>query len=230
LCRLPPDLIKDAPRLTFLSRDDDGVEELFDKDAHAAGLAGLGEGVIFRCTRSRSDTWVMQHASKIIEAAKTNTSYLSALIDRLSIHRFKPGDLRNLAPIFSSLSGQSVRMTIEDPWCGARQHGRESLSKFLDQIQKLGIDIEALQIIWKSDNTDEPESFQESSLRDEIGRQYTGSVDFIPKRRHDVRHFHDRVIYFDILETGERMRVDVSSGIDNLMSRTKECSLFVERS
>jgi hypothetical protein len=223
---LPLALSLGAPRLTFLGNGD--IEEMFDADQHAAGLAGLGEGVIFRCTRPSSETWVMQHAAKIIEAAKIKTSYLSALIDRLSIHRFRPGDVRNLASVFSPLSGHSVRMTIEDPWCGARQHGRESVSKFLEQVHKLDIDVVDLKVIWKSDNSDEAETFQVSALRDEIGQQ-SGTVSLVPKRRQDVRHFHDRVVYFELLETGERWRVDVSSGIDNLMSRTKECSLFVER-
>jgi len=103
------------------------------------------------------------------------------------------------------------------------------VSKFLQQLQKLDIKIEDLKVIWMSDNSDESETFQDNALRDEIGRHHTGTVDLRPMRRHNVRHFHDRVVYFDIVETGEKWRVDVSSGIDNLMSRTKECSLFIER-
>jgi hypothetical protein len=126
---MPHAVTKGAPRLTLFGNGD--MEELFDNEDHAAALAGLGDGVIFRCTRAPSDTWAGRNVAKIIEAAKTKTSYLGALIDRLSIHRFRPGDMRNLEPVFSSLSGQLVRMTIEDPWCGARRHGRESLSKFI---------------------------------------------------------------------------------------------------
>jgi hypothetical protein len=121
-------------------------------------------------------------------------------------------------------------MTIEDPWCGARQHGREKLANFLEQLQRLDISISELTILWKSDNSDDTEAFQVSALRSKIERHYSGKLELVPKRRHEVRHFHDRVIYFDIEETGEKWRVDVSSGIDNLMSRTKECSLFVEKS
>jgi len=219
---------KEAPRLTLLGNGD--IEELFDNDSHAAGLAGLGESVIFRCTRPMAESWVGRHAAKIIEASKAKTVYLSSLLDRLSIYRFKPGDVRNLGPIFAPLSGLTVRMTIEDPWCGARQHGREKLANFLEQLQRLDVGISELTILWKSDNSDDTEAFQVSALRSKIERHYSGKLELVPKRRHDVRHFHDRVIYFDIQETGEKWRVDVSSGIDNLMSRTKECSLFIEKS
>ncbi len=224
---MPHAVTKGAPRLTLFGNGD--MEELFDNEDHAAALAGLGEGVIFRCTRAPSDTWAGRNAAKIIEAAKTKTSYLGALIDRLSIHRFRPGDVRNLEPVFSSLSGQLVRMTIEDPWCGARRHGRESLSKFIAQLQNLDINIGELKVVWNSDNSDDSASLQADDLRDEIERIYQGELILDPKRRHEVRHFHDRVVYFDVDDTGESWRVDVSSGIDNLMSRTKECSIFIER-
>jgi hypothetical protein len=224
---LPKSLSIGAPRLTLLGNGD--IEELFDKAEHATGLAGLGEGVIFRSKRDQAETWAVQNASKIVEAAKTSTSYLSALFERLSIHRFKPGEIRNLGPIFSPMSGMSVRMTIEDPWCGARGHGRERLAAFIKEIQNLNIEVSELTVIWKSDSTDEPEAHQERALRDEIEKNYSGITRLIPKRRHEVRHFHDRVVYFDLIETGVRWRVDVSSGIDNLMSRNKECSLFIER-
>ena len=224
---MPDAVSKGAPRLTLFGNGD--MEELFDAEDHAAALAGLGEGVIFRCTRAPSDTWAGRNAAKIIEAAKTKTSYLGALIDRLSIHRFRPGDVRNLEPAFSSLSGQLVRMTIEDPWCGARRHGRESLSKFVAQLQNLDINIGELKVVWNSDNSDDSASLQANDLRDEIERIYQGELILDPKRRHEVRHFHDRVVYFDVDDTGESWRVDVSSGIDNLMSRTKECSIFIER-
>jgi hypothetical protein len=120
-------------------------------------------------------------------------------------------------------------MTIEDPWCGARRHGRESLSKFIAQLQNLDINIGELKVVWNSDNSDDSASLQANDLRDEIERIYQGELILDPKRRHEVRHFHDRVVYFDVDDTGESWRVDVSSGIDNLMSRTKECSIFIER-
>ena len=224
---MPEAVSKGAPRLTLFGNGD--MEELFDSEDHAAALAGLGEGVIFRCTRAPSDTWAGRNAAKIIEAAKTKTSYLATLIERLSIHRFRPGDVRNLEPAFSSLSGQLVRMTIEDPWCAARQHGRESLSNFLAQLQRLDISIGELKVVWNSDNSDDSATFQASELRSEIERNYTGELIMDSKRRHEVRHFHDRVVYFDVDGSGESWRVDISSGIDNLMSRTKECSIFIER-
>jgi hypothetical protein len=45
-----------------------------------------------------------------------------------------------------------------------------------------------------------------------------------------ARHFHDRVVVARTLDDGLVLHVrwDVSAGIDNLMSISKECSVFVE--
>ena len=93
----------------------------------------------------------------------------------------------------------------------------------------MSITIDELKVVWNSDNSDDSAAIQANALRDEIERNYNGELILEPKRRHEVRHFHDRVVYFDVDETNETWRVDVSSGIDNLMSRNKECSIFVEK-
>ena len=52
----------------------------------------------------------------------------------------------------------------------------------------------------------------------------------IPFRDGRKRDFHDRVVTVRSLDEGEmiNLRWDVTAGIDNLMSRSKECSVFVE--
>jgi len=90
-------------------------------------------------------------------------------------------------------------MTIEDPWCADRQHGCESLSNFLVQLERLDISIGDLKVVWNSDKSDDSAAFQASELRNEIERNYTGELVMDPRRRHEVRHFHDRVVYFDVV-------------------------------
>ena len=93
----------------------------------------------------------------------------------------------------------------------------------------MSITIGELKVVWSSDNSDKSAAIQANELRDEIEQNYNGKLILEPKRRHEVRHFHDRVVYFDVDESKETWRVDVSSGIDTLMSRNKECSIFVEK-
>ena len=216
-----------APRLTLIGNGH--MEEFFDNGKHAAALGGLGDGVLFRCKREPKNTWAAQNASELIKAAETKTSYMSDLLEMLSVYRFRPGDARNFACIFSALAGKAVSITVEDPWCGARVHGRKSLSAFISKLTELNIQINQLKVLWNLDNSDDDQLWQESMLRDEISKNFSGKLVLQPKRRRELGHFHDRVVYFDIVETGKVWRVDVSSGIDNLMSQTKECSVLIER-
>jgi hypothetical protein len=43
-------------------------------------------------------------------------------------------------------------------------------------------------------------------------------------------HFHDRIVTIQTVDDGARvnLRWDVTAGIDNLMSHSKECSVFTE--
>ena len=52
---------------------------------------------------------------------------------------------------------------------------------------------------------------------------------FVPRSKHD-RHFHDRVVMAQTLDEKAYLQVrwDVTAGIDNLMSVSKECSVFLE--
>ena len=225
---LPVGLLAGAPRMTLLGGGD--VEEVFDGGEHASALAGLGEGAIYRSTRPVAETWAGKNASLLLAEGKTSSTHLSALLDRLVAHRFIPGDVRNISSIFAPLSGRQARVNIEDPWCGARRNGRESLAAFVAQLQQAGIEISSLRIIWNSDNSDESQTEQARAIREAIGSQFSGAVDLAPRRRREGGHFHDRVVQITMNDTGENWRVDVSSGLDNLMARHKECSLFIERS
>ena len=52
---------------------------------------------------------------------------------------------------------------------------------------------------------------------------------FAPRSKHDG-HFHDRVVLVRTLDEENYLQVrwDITAGIDNLMSVSKECSVFLE--
>jgi hypothetical protein len=61
----------------------------------------------------------------------------------------------------------------------------------------------------------------------------SSGVSFTPELHHrsgrDL-HFHDRIVTIQTVDDGARvnLRWDVTAGIDNLMSHSKECSVFTE--
>ena len=53
----------------------------------------------------------------------------------------------------------------------------------------------------------------------------------VQRRRGEGGHFHDRRVIADVTRSGERKRFrwDLTSGVDNLMDRSKEASVFLSQ-
>jgi hypothetical protein len=56
-----------------------------------------------------------------------------------------------------------------------------------------------------------------------------GKIELKPWEPFRGQHFHDRIVHIQPKDAGIIWRVDVTSGIDNLMSYQKECNLFIEK-
>ena len=225
---LPGERLSAAPRLTLFG----GItnEELFDNAPRAALLAGLGDGVCFR-RHGMSDLaslWITKNVQDVLKAPKSGV--LSRLLERLSVHRFQAGKARNVAAVFADLGGQSVRLEIQDPWIGARYRNREKLGDFLGTLRRAGISIESLRLVWNPSHVDEPDAQQSSALRSAAAPHVSGIMDLKPWVPSRGQHFHDRVMKIVPVAGEQKWRVDITSGIDNLMSPQKECSLFIEKS
>ena len=94
-----------------------------------------------------------------------------------------------------------------------------------------GVKMDEVTITWDSDHQEfESPSDQTDAMRSEFSRaQIAIDPIFAPRSRRDG-HFHDRVVVAQTIDEGVHLAVrwDITSGIDNLMSVPKECSVFLE--
>ena len=94
-----------------------------------------------------------------------------------------------------------------------------------------GVDIARLAVVWNPDHgePDRPQA-QSSALRAELRSAGIAVTPEFHHRSGQDRHFHDRVVTIQTVDDGSRITIrwDVTAGIDNLMSHSKECSVFIE--
>lgn len=222
---VPGDWLKSSPRLSLIGGET--VDEFYG-DTRAPILDDPCETVTHRGVRKVGEAWVAKLTQKL-QSVNRGEPVLERLLQALTLKRFRPGDPRNIVDIFKPFTARSAEITIEDPWCLARAGNRDALVQFVRTIQQSGIQIASLLIVWNPENdADTAAETQAKLARQALSSLRAETLDFRPRsRRHG--HFHDRVVTLKSLETDEVWRLDISSGIDNLMSRAKECSVFIER-
>ena len=86
-----------------------------------------------------------------------------------------------------------------------------------------------MKLTWNPKNGDGPHNLQSEALLNVSQLYVSGDVSLRPWEPTQGQHFHDRIIHIREDETKLHWRVDVTSGIDNLMSHQKECNLFIEK-
>lgn len=216
--------LKEAPRLTIFG---DGLQEFYTEGNLAPGLAGSAEGACWRRAifGSFADAWVARNKEVIIKPSNR----IASLLDRITVHRFRPGKSRDLPPIFAPLAGRSVRIRIEDPYLGVSQTNRMRFGQFVKALQSAGAEIVEAELIWVCDT---PNGADDVRRQVEGIQDAAGSIPVVakPLRRAEIRHFHDRLVRISPSDgEGETWRIDVTAGIDNLMDYRRECSIFIER-
>ena len=221
---LAEDQLEPAPRLSILKGSI--VEEFYSTEPLPL-LEGPFAGVSHVRQIDTGDSWL----GKVQTLLRQEKAGFKNLTEHLKAFRFKPGQPRILDGMFADFVGRSVSLTIEDPWCGVRPRNRELLAAFLSGLSAQDISIESLTIVWNpdADNYESP-SFQRQDLLEQIARKAISVAPKLEGRTSGMRHFHDRVIKMTTVDDGQplRARWDVTSGIDNLMSRQKECAVFLE--
>nr|WP_256500342.1 DEAD/DEAH box helicase [Limimaricola litoreus] len=225
--RLSESELRTAPRLTMFG----GLanEELFDTEPKQCLMSGIGSGVCFRRhgVDDMASLWVAKHAQEVLKAPKSEL--FAKLLDRLVVHRFQAGTPRNVAAVFQELNGQTVSVAIQDPWIGAQHRNREKLGEFLRALGQAGVAIKELKLTWNPRNGDDHRNVQSEGLREVSQLHLSKEVALRPWEPSRGQHFHDRIVQIRQEATGVTWRVDVTSGIDNLMSYQKECNLFIEK-
>ena len=190
-------------------------------------LAGALAGISHQSSGPAADSWL----SNVQSEARPLSGPLAALTEQLRAFRFRPGSPRKLTPMFQPVAGRQVDLHIEDPWCGARSQNRTRLAEFLRAVANSGVQIKGLTIVWNPDNQEgETASAQASAMSSELERAGVVAKPRFEPRTGRALHFHDRVISARSVDDGPALKVrwDITAGIDNLMSVSKECSVFVE--
>ena len=225
--RLNESDLHEAPRLTMFG----GItnEELFDAEPRQSLMSGIGRGICFRRhgVDDLKSLWIAKHVHEVLRASRSE--FFAKLLDRLVVHRFQAGKARNVAAVFSPFNGQTVSLSIQDPWIGAQDRNREKLGEFLRELRRAGVSIATLKLTWNPRNGDDQGNVQSAGLQRVCQPHVSGEVALRPWEPSRGQHFHDRVVHIQQETMKTTWRVDVTSGIDNLMSHQKECSLFIEK-
>ena len=226
LVGLGAEQLKEAPRLTMFG----GIvnEELYDGETKLPLLAGLGAGVSFRRhgLDDLASLWITKHIKDVLGAPTSGV--FAQLLDRLSVHSFKAGQPRDVSDIFQELRGQLIEVEVRDPYIGASTRNRAKLGELLCAMCGAGASIEVLKLIWNPRNGEDYLETQSEELRASAGKHVSGKVDLMPWQPIRGQHFHDRVVHINFASRSRKWRIDITSGIDNLMSYQKECCLFIE--
>ena len=191
----------------------------------------LGDG-LYLSSSSSNDDWQERNAAHF---SAINHALSETALNTMA-YRHAPGHPRDFKKMFSGIAGQSVRLQIEDPYLASSPRNRGAVVAFLAKFEELGVKLLSVTLIWRPvrPGTSGPysEEMPEEQQRD-LSKRLTaiglGSGIVHLKPRTSRTHFHDRVVLATVEhERGSTgYRWDVSSGIDNLMERERQCSVFL---
>jgi hypothetical protein len=161
---------------------------------------------------------------------------LAALERDTRAFRHNPGQPRDFKAMFGGIGGQSVRLLIEDPYLAISDRNRGALAEFLQKLQQLNVRLLSLTLSWRPATprpgyADERPEDQQRHLTQRMKKIGLGGATLhLKPRTSRLSHFHDRVVTATVITNGVPATVfrwDITSGIDNLMEREKQCSVFL---
>ena len=218
---VPDSEIAPAPRLTTFATGSSGnhVSEWYCESRKGTAFDAAPIGVQFR-----NDT-----DSPWLATAKDKLSRIKSPLDvqkqSTQVFRFSAGNIRDFGSIFSRIGDGEYDVVISDPYIAVNRFKRSKLQNFIDEMKKAGVQISGLVIRWKAEESNESLDYQTEQL-ERILRPLCSKVSFRPWDGNG--HFHDRRILLRRSGQQEMIQIDVTAGIDNLMSINKECAVFVE--
>lgn len=213
-----------APRMIVIKSDE--MDEFWGETDRASVLDGPLSGVSHLGRMARRDSWIEAHKGGILQV----NGVLDAFHARIRKIEYRPGDPRDYPRLFEAMVNREVDLHIEDPWCIARQANRDRLKDLLTTLYRIGIRVRRLNLVWQPSKSPEIDTRSQSELLTGLiaGNGLYRELRFNPAD-HRRRHFHDRFIQAVTVDNNAslKLRYDISSGIDNLMSRPKECIVFI---
>ena len=220
-CTVPDALIVKAPRITT-KHQEDGKTKVVEWFCDTA-LPSLFNRITHRI-KYQNEPKVSWH-----KGARNHFTLFESPItfqkQSIAVFRFNCGQYRDFTQVFTDFATGEYGIVIADPYIGASDDKRIKLLNFIKELRKSGISIRSLVLQWKPEISHEGKS-QQISHFSRLLKDYCQSIKFSPWVGRG--HFHDRKMTLQNISTKKRTRIDITSGIDNLMNRNKECSIFIE--
>jgi len=223
--------LEKAPRISILKGEK--VHEFFGENFDQPIFDDFFGAPLFANNSEKEQSWAFSEGSN----ARKISGALSDVALNTKAFRYSPDTPRDFKAMFSQLLGKPVRLLIEDPYLAAGDRNRGLLVNFLKQLTEMGTEIKSLTLVWKPPrynphrpyDEERPEE-QQRRLSDALHEFGLGSgVVHLKPRTGRGAHFHDRVIVAQIVDSpcgDKKFRWDITSGIDNLMEKHRQCSVF----
>lgn len=220
---IPDDKIMNAPRVSISSFSDTNghTQEWYCSSEKNSIFSAATTGISFH--RVSTDSWF----SKVKDTISKISSPLDIQENITHVYRFSAGEKRDFESVFSTVTPGAYDITISDPYIASSKKNRNKLHHFILEMRKVNIELGKIRIQWKPQAGYENVGIEEQieDIRSKIA-PICDHIDFDPWNGKE--HFHDRrVILFD-RNLNANIQIDLTSGVDNLMSVNKECSVFVE--
>lgn len=228
ICRMTRRNLETAPRVSIVKGEK--CFEFYATNFEQPLTDDLIGASMFLATVPDSESWI----SQVDEKPRKFNNALSEVIFKSKAFHYEGGTIRDFKAMFSIIVGQKVQLSIEDPYLAHGGKNRDTLVKFLQKLQELNIDIQLLTLTWRppkrfDKSSDESPEEQRKLLVSALENVDIKTVKLKP-RDPRLGHFHDRVVEAKVLggkSSDVAFRWDISSGIDNLMRRYRQCNVFL---
>ena len=186
---------------------------------------------------TQTKTWV----EGIRRQSRRERGALEYLIRDTRRFEYPPGRSRSLDEPFAPLKGaDDAKITIRDPYLLSGTHNRETTAGFVKFLNSLCDGIKQVTLVWRlegfgysggnggQNSGDSIQEFKSALRRNGLNPDL---IRYSPLRKGERGHFHDRRVTALVYRNGseERYRWDLTSGVDNLMDKTREATVFVCR-
>ena len=221
--QVPDADIKKAPRVAISSAIGEELRawEWFSPDGVDSVFSSATAGVSYH--RVSSNPWAAEASSNMREIS----SPLAFELQGTHVYRFAAGQRRDFSSVFSSIKKGIYDVDVSDPYVAASVGNRKKLRRFIMELKNADISIKNLTIRWKVDvgfsNLDADAQVKELRGHLDSVCEY---IDFQPWDRRS--HFHDRRVVLSQDHESSTVIIDITSGVDNLMTVNRECSVFIE--
>ena len=234
ICLVPRLTLESAPRIAI--RKGGKTVQYYADNFDQPIFDDLLGPAVYVSSAPTSEDWQEKHNAQIRPIANS----LSATALNTRAFRHDPGQPRDFRAIFSGITGRSVRLQIDDPYLASGDRNRGALMDFLKKLQELDVRIVSLTLAWRPARhggspgyAEERPEDQQRNLTERLRKiGLGGTVVHFKPRTARLGHFQDRVVTaVHEADAGATttFRWDITSGIDNLMERDRQCSVFLTK-